>query len=352
MRITILSRFNSTGGGRHAKNFYRALRGAAADDVQVKAVDPDDIEAVARMLVEGEPQDSVIFFFLAHPQLVEKVRGRKILWHVFESDHVPAKVRELLTGYDQIWVPSRWGQEVLIANGIEAAKLRVVPEGVAAELYAPAPRPHRGFIFLSVGKYEKRKAIDEIVQAFGEEFPAAAHADISLWLKADHPLLPERVLELNAKTAGDARIKIIGGDYPERDIIKLYHSADAFLFPSRAEGFGLPCLEALACGLPTVAVNYSGQSEYLREIEGLYYPVDYSLVPIQDRDFEEFFREAYDGEPLGRWAEPDIASLRLGMREMYQNRDDWRVKAARAADILRRQFDWRQVAERGLGFLT
>lgn len=72
------------------------------------------------------------------------------------------------------------------------------------------------------------------------------------------------------------------------------------MLPTRGEGWGLPIVEAMSMGLPTIATNFSGPTAYLNERTG--YPVKYSLNP--------------DGT-----AEPDIADLRRQMRRVFQDRE-------------------------------
>jgi alpha-1,3-rhamnosyl/mannosyltransferase len=58
---------------------------------------------------------------------------------------------------------------------------------------------------------------------------------------------------------------VIWLDYVERDQLRaLYHAAGMFVFPSLSEGFGLPVLEAFACGLPVIASDLPA----LREVAG------------------------------------------------------------------------------------
>ena len=94
---------------------------------------------------------------------------------------------------DQVWTPSRWGREQLIANGLPAERIRVVPEGVDADRFAPQPaaRPEDDHTFrmLCVGKWEKRKGVDDLVSAFCRAFSSGE--DVELVLACHNPYLKD-----------------------------------------------------------------------------------------------------------------------------------------------------------------
>lgn len=352
MKVNLFCRFNHTGIGRHAENFARALRHEAGSSFFIAHVDPDNMHDVQRMLDDGRDDDVTLFFTLQYAPLAESMKGRKILWLAFESNRFPSKWRDLLGFYDAVWVPSAWGRDVLIASGVAAGKISVVAEGVDASVYYPKPIAHESFVFLAVGKYEKRKSINECIQAFIEEFPRAQYPDVKLALKADFPMFPERVQTLKASLAVDDRMQVLDGTKTDAEMVALYNSADAYLFPSRAEGFGLPCLEAIACGVPVLATPYSGQTEYLKEIENLYLPIDYVMEDIADNLFDHFFKDVYAGEAYGEWARPDIASLKRAMRDVYENCAGWNEKGLQASAVIRQKFDWAEAAKRAIIELT
>jgi glycosyltransferase involved in cell wall biosynthesis len=344
MKINIYARFNHTGIGRHAENFTRALMAESAGRFSVHHLDPDNTPALAAALTVQMDNDATIFFVMQRSEFLALFKGKKILWLVFETNRIPTLWREHLKLYDAIWVPSTWGRDVLVNCGVAPEKIHVVPEGVDSKLYSPASVPHEKFVFLCIGKYEKRKGINELIQAFAQGFPAAEFPNVVLRLKADFPMLPQLMAELKQQTAFDKRIEFVEGERSEADIIALYHNADAFIFPSRAEGFGLPCIEAIACGVPLAATNTSGQTEFLRAIDGLFIPINYAMEPIEDFLFDHFYKTIYAGENYGEWARPDINSIIAAMREIYNNPAVWRDNALRAAAIIQERFDWKQSA--------
>lgn len=67
---------------------------------------------------------------------------------------------------------------------------------------------------------------------------------------------------------------ILTGFVPEEDLIALYHLCQAFVFPSWHEGFGLPALEAMACGAPVIGANTSSLPEVIGLPDALFDPYD------------------------------------------------------------------------------
>jgi glycosyltransferase involved in cell wall biosynthesis len=140
------------------------------------------------------------------------------------------------------------------------------------------------------------------------------------------------------------------GDWDEPAFRSLYTEADAFVLPTRAEGWGLPIIEALACGLPVITTNYSGQTEYLSSIVGGYFPISHTVVPICDPDFLGY----WDGVDAcgAKWAEPDRQSLSDGLTAVVNAFENWVGRSRRASQVIRQRFGWEQAAQAGLAALA
>ena len=154
-----------------------------------------------------------------------------------------------------------------------AARVRVAHNGVDAKYFAPADDPTarertkerwaggRPFV-LYLGTLEPRKNVETLVAACERlwkrtrGFPDLVLAGGSGW----------KTEGLLARIAGSPfRDRIhLGGYAPRDETRELYRAADVFAYPSLAEGFGLPLLEAMACGTPSV----SSDAEALVEVGG------------------------------------------------------------------------------------
>ncbi len=138
------------------------------------------------------------------------------------------------------------------------SKVRVVHEGVRPA-YTPAPKPVRSHVeFLFVGRRDPYKNLPMLIRSFAE----LIKLDLPVRLRivgGDDPRYPE-ARDIAKKLDVDRHIAW-SGYVPETELISAYQQADVFVLPSRYEGFGLPVLEAMACGTPVICSNCSSLPE-------------------------------------------------------------------------------------------
>jgi glycosyltransferase involved in cell wall biosynthesis len=135
--------------------------------------------------------------------------------------------------------------EALRGFGVDAAKLELVPNGVD-EFFSPGGEEEDYVLF--TGTLEPRKGIDDLIAA---------------WTSLPRPR-PRLVLcgDAGWKTRiDDPAIEQTGYVTRER-LRELYRGARAFVYPSRYEGFGIPPLEAMACGAPVIATRTGAIAEF------------------------------------------------------------------------------------------
>jgi glycosyltransferase involved in cell wall biosynthesis len=355
VKIRLFGQRNILGGGVHFAEFADALKqlsflGAAVEEVDLTKA--TDVETALR----GIGTDDINIWFWRHPAIA-RAAGYNVVWAIFESDFIRSDfVNYFQQSADLVWVPSAWGKGVLERNGVAADKVDVVPEGVSAAKYHPFLRGERTkrpdkFKFLIVGKYEVRKGYSELLEAFARVF--GDRNDVELLIKADFFLKHDEKKQQLEREVADWRlgnVKLLWGAWPEQQLYALFNHADAFVFPSKAEGWGLPLIQALACGLPTLATNYSGQSEYLGGIDGRFIPIEYSLEAITDPEFLSFWPP--ENAMAGNWAKPHVDSLANALEQMVDQYDRCRENAVSASEIIRRSFDWAGAATSALESLS
>ena len=176
-------------------------------------------------------------------------------------------------------------------------------ESVWAPLYAKLAAayldrlPREPFL-LFVGDLRRVKGVDVLLRAYCRAFRRSE--PVVLVLKADnHDITLDvraEVARLDLPRDHPPIVLLENHQYPEAALAGLYRSADCFVLASRGEGFGLPYLEAMACGLPVIGTDWSGQRELLGE--GWSYPLRVKrLIDAHDKcPYYEGFR----------WADPDV----------------------------------------------
>jgi len=103
------------------------------------------------------------------------------------------------------------------------------------------------------------------------------------------------------------------------DLIQLYNIADAFVLPSRGEGWGRPYIEAMAMGLPVIATNWSGPTEFVTKHNGYLLPLN-QINPLVDAHLSAF--------PGHKWANPDGDKLVEILRHLREHPEEGRLKGA------------------------
>jgi 1,2-diacylglycerol 3-alpha-glucosyltransferase len=172
---------------------------------------------------------------------------------------------------DLVVAPSERIAATLRDRGV-GVPVAVVPTGVPLDLFRPGDRaearrvlglPPDDPLCLYVGRLDREKSVDRIIDAFGWIADAVSGARLSLVGQG----ADERAARRRAESS-PARDRIWFHGGRERETLpSFYRAADLFLFASETETQGLVLAEAHACGLSAVAVRASGVDEVLRDGE-------------------------------------------------------------------------------------
>jgi glycosyltransferase involved in cell wall biosynthesis len=112
---------------------------------------------------------------------------------------------------------------------------------------------------LAIGSADPRKNITTLVQAYAL-LPTALREQYKLVIVWTHQFLAKELADQIEKLGLTSRVHFLK-QVSNEDLVLLYNAASLFVFPSLYEGFGLPPLEAMACGTPVVAANNSSIPE-------------------------------------------------------------------------------------------
>ena len=312
------------GYGSMAEYLVRGLTRAGAS-VNVAPFDLDtaglsgefrDILASSRPEVVGP----VLYFCWPRPDL-ERFRGAQDLFvnTMWETSRLPARWPALLNEARALIVPTRFVATVCRASGVDVP-IEVIPEGIDPDVYHYAERPEReGLATLVVAAYVQRKNTDIAIAAWKRAF---AHDPCAR-------LIVKARFGYGNYTPDDPRIRLVDENETTRGIAHWYDQADVLLALG-SEGFGLPLVEAMATGLPAIALDSEGQGDTCADARGLLLPV----APSTSRTYEHpaFGRCGVHGAPSVedvvdrlRW----VDAHRTEAREMGRAAAEW-VPTARS----------------------
>lgn len=152
----------------------------------------------------------------------------------------------------------------------DSKKISVIYEGIDKDFYYPRTpeeinksRSHFGLIkpyLLFVGTVQPRKNLRFLIEAFA----AAKLKNFDLVIAGKPGWLYEEIYAAPKEFGVEDKVKFVGFVDPQL-LPGLYSGAEAFVYPSLFEGFGLPLLEAMACGCPIIANNSSSIPEVVGE---------------------------------------------------------------------------------------
>lgn len=263
---------------------------------------------------------------LCPPHDMRHVPGRSVGYSMHESETLPESWPEHLNRKCQyVLTPSQWIKQVFADNGVKVP-MEVIPAAIdPEECSLVTPNQHGPFVFGCLADRGTRKGWDLAYMAFYKVF-GPRNRDVRLIVKCR----PGSIRNLDFSYSPDDRLIIWQADVA--NIADIYAQIDAYIFPTRAEGLGLPPREAAACGLPVVCTRYSGVADDLDEW----------AIPLERYTMVDSHMQGCGG----LWANPDLDEVCEKMLWLYEHQDEARAKGAQAAQWLRANRTYEHSARR------
>ena len=195
---------------------------------------------------------------------------------------------------DFLLTPSKLSKQRMQNLGV-TKPIFVFPHGIDPEIFQYKERPKSDkFKFLYVGECTDRKGIFHLLVAFKELF--GMNPNVELHLTSNLMMLFYNGDDV--KTIVDTTPNIFWetSDRGYEKTLKLYNECHVYVYPTRADTFGMTLLEAMACGLPIISTSEAGSTEL---IKGRYLEVPAKLVAVKNHPWMS-----------GEWGEPDIEVLK------------------------------------------
>ena len=194
-----------------------------------------------------------------------------------------------------VLVPSDFYRESLIADGLETAKIKLLPRGVDSVMFHPRKKEtsfwkkyglKKNFTFLYAGRISREKNVEHLIESFlAMTEDQASLVESNLALCGDGPLLSE----LRNKYAQHKTI-CFTGCLESEDLAVAYASSDVFVFPSTTDTFGNVVLEAQASGLPAIVTHMGGPAEIVMH-NGSGFIVDISYEQALSTAMEQLYTD-------------------------------------------------------------
>jgi glycosyltransferase involved in cell wall biosynthesis len=223
--------------------------------------------------------------FLEHPEYFPASRA----WQLQQT------VRRTVKQAARILTGSEFSRSSILKvyGDLDEDKVVAVPNAAAPE-FRPIPReaamaelqehfPIGGPFILSVGDIQPRKNQIGLIRAYARLIRAYPHLKHNLVLAGKETWYADRVREAARESGVADRIRFFGF-VSDRDLLNLYNACDLYVFPSFYEGFGLPVLEAMACGRAVACSHTSALPEVVDGAAILFdpYAVDEIVRAIAD----------------------------------------------------------------------
>lgn len=209
---------------------------------------------------------AVPFVFMIH-DLIHLRFARDYGWR--QRAYYQAVVRPALKRVATVLTVSEFSKrEILNWASIPESKVRVVSPGVGRKFSAeaePLSLPYAYFLY--VGNRKSHKNVPNLLKAFAQ---ASLGPEVRLVLSGQ----ADKVTADLMRSLGLDKRVVFFGPVAEGELPRLYRGAVALVLPSLLEGFGLPPLEAMACGTPVIASSTSSIPEVVGDAGILLDPYD------------------------------------------------------------------------------
>ena len=203
--------------------------------------------------------------------------------------------------------------DIMEAYDIPLQRVTPIYLGYDDTVFRPLDLPVRNY-FLYVGLHSPHKNLMRLIQAFTQ----LPHRETELWIVGSGNDRYTPQLKACASDLGVGDRVRFWGYVPEADLLRLINQALAFVFPSLWEGFGLPILEAMACGTPVITSNRASLPEVAGEAALLVDPYQVGALTeamhriVQDGSLrKDLRRQGLDRVKLFSWAKTGVATAEI-----------------------------------------
>lgn len=215
---------------------------------------------------------------------------------------------------DEIWTPSEFSRDSIAK--MTNKPIHVVPHYIQSNLQRRSfnQEVFKVLVLADSRSSFARKNPAGAIRAFRSAFSDSTSAHLIVKFSGRSADISYFIKEMGIDKVRN--VTIIESHLTSGEMVDLFRSADVLLSLHRSEGFGLPMLEAMACGTPVIATAWSGSTDFLNSDNS--YPIRYNLVPVED---------PYQIYSKSCWADPDIPMATNLLKYLQLNKGDLEAKS-------------------------
>jgi glycosyltransferase involved in cell wall biosynthesis len=255
-------------------------------------------------------------------------------YSVFETLKFPPVFKKNAEDVNELWTSSMFCYDRFVELGIPKEKVRIIPEGVDTTRFhpyvPPTIKPSSTMRFLNICGYSERKGMRTLINGFLKEFDSKE--DVELWIFGgwySEQKAQEEIDELkrDIQKASFPKIILDWSDRRDEEMPGLFNSFDASVYPSKGEGYCRPLAECAACGLPVITTAHAPMTEIITNDTG--YLIDVDHIGPEPR--ADWICDLYKGADF---VHPSEKSLRIQMRDVYEDYEKAEAKAKRGREYV------------------
>jgi glycosyltransferase involved in cell wall biosynthesis len=281
----------------------------------------------------NKPTNHDIGIMFSYPDMVGYLKEFKVKVVYTGTDTTKGYVRFVQKSkeVDYILTPSKLSKRRLELMGVNTP-IFVFPHGIDENDFQYQPRKKSDkFKFLYVGECSDRKGTFHLLRAFVELFKN--NPNVELHMKSNNAMFYYGGEQVKQIVDQNSNIFWEISDEGHEKTIQLYNECHVYLYPSRADTFGMTVLEAMAVGLPVISTSEPGSTELVR---GKYFEIPTKDVPVLNHPWL-----------LGEWGEPNLDILKSHMLNVYENYNEvcGEDKLKEISDFVRTNYSWEEITK-------
>ena len=285
-----------------------------------------------------KPKVSVVY---GQGDVFERNQGKyKIGFTMLEVDGFPVEWVNQANKMNEVWVPSEFNIQTMKSCGLKRSIYKI-PLGVDCNYFNPKIKSiknkNNDYVFFTNIEWGERKNPHMQLKQFNKTFKSSDDVCLIAKLNNRDPSinLQQEIKNLKLKLSGGRIYFIINRVFDFYQLPLLYRSIDCYITAGRGEGWDMPLMEAMACGLPTIATNWGAHQEFATLENSYLLNINGTIPAIAKCPY-------YDGF---NWADPDANHYSELLLTVFNNQQQAKEKGMLAAIEMKKKWSWGNTAK-------